>query len=94
MLRPRKYSLLIRRQGRRGTPPESMQALYDAVVRDMTYQAPEEAMAWAFCAPREELLAVEHAARSKKGFPPLRGGPTSDWTYLLTDGAAVAPGRL
>ena len=85
MLRSRYHSLLIRRQGRRGTPPESMQALYDAVVRDMTYQAPQDAMAWAFCAPREELLAVEKAARSKRGFPPLHDGPTSDWTYLLTD---------
>ena len=83
--RPHHYSLLLRRQGRRGTPPESMQALYDAMVRDMSYEAPEEAMAWVFCAPREELLEVENAARSRRGCPPLRAGPMSDWTYLLTD---------
>ena len=51
MRRPRAYSLLIRRQGRRGTPPDSMQDLYDAVVRDMAYQAPEEVTSLVFCAP-------------------------------------------
>ena len=38
-----------------------------------------------FCAPREELLEVENAARSRRGFPFLPGHePTCDWTYLLT----------
>ena len=83
--RPRSYSLLIRRQGRRGTPPASLQALYDAIVRDMAHEAEEGSLAWAFCAPKEELLEVENAARSRRGHAPLLDGPTSDWTYLLTD---------
>ena len=43
-------------------------------------------MSWhGFCAPKEELLEVENAARSRRGFPPLHGHvPTSDWSYLLT----------
>ena len=68
MCRPRAYSLLIRRQFRRGLPPDSMQDLYDAVVRDMAYQAPEDAT-FVFCAPRDELLEVENAARARRGLP-------------------------
>ena len=84
MCRPRAYSLLIRRQFRRGLPPDSMQDLYDAVVRDMAYQAPEDAT-FVFCAPRGELLEVENAARARRGLPFLPGQePTCDWTYLLT----------
>ena len=61
-----------------------MQDLYDAVVRDMAYQAPEDAT-FVFCAPRDELLEVENAARARRGLPFLPGHePTCDWTYLLT----------
>ena len=61
-----------------------MQDLYDAVVRDMAYQAPEDAT-FVFCAPRDELLEVENAARARRGLPFLPGHePPCDWTYLLT----------
>ena len=86
MRRLRCYSLLVRREGCRGTPPASLQALYGAIVRDMAYGTAEEgSLAWAFCAPKEELSEVENAARSLRGHAPLLDGPTSDWTYLLTD---------
>lgn len=87
--RPRRYYFLVLhphvpKHGRVGAAEAYARVCF---LMARSHGQASEPVRWAFRASAEELLAEENAARQRRGLDSLaeHAGPSTDWTYLLTE---------